>query len=1294
MSLAENQEYVQCLQRIWQHQLTFPELLQHAALDNTTNELAAILYQTWIARHPDSPYIPAAWFNLGVCLANTQDHSAARNAYENALRLKEDFHAARTNLGLTLEKQGDAQAALSEWQIVEDTIDPEQPDNRNILTLALNNAARLLERNKQHQPACQKLEKSLLLHPNQPSVIHHLIFQRQKQCQWPIFSPVGSVDAATLRQHTSALAMLNVSDDPAAQLAAARNYVEQKIPRNLPQLAAKHAYGHEKIRIAYCSGDFCTHPVAMLIVELLETHDKSRFEIYAFCWSPDDGSALRQRIIDAVDHYIPIHELDEKKSAECIREHEIDILVDLHGQTSRARAIMLAYRPAPIQITYLGLPATTGLPCVDYVIADRFLIPEEYAGFYSEKPLYLPDVYQASDRKRESSPAPTKKSCGLPGRKFIFCSFNNNHKYTLEVFTTWMNILRRVPNSVLWLLADNEWAEANLRQEAKKQGIDPQRLIFAKRTTPADYLARYLLADLFLDTFPFNAGTTANDALWMGLPVLTLSGRAFAARMAGALLTAAGLPELITQDLQTYEDKAVALAGDSKTRKALRQKLAETRENGPLFNTARLSHNLEAQYIELLTDLQQAVTVPAIPQAPVTTKPRKLKKIAEVAAEAERHQATGDIPGAVQVYRLWLKHARTPHNWLAEFNLGILLRDSGDTTGAQKAFQAALQQKPDFTQARAALKQLSANHAPIPMGEADNTVTSPTPAKKRCNYCQQDVEKFIPYRNGIDGISHTLRTLEIIGSDVTNFACPHCASTDRERHLKIYCAALNILKKNARVLHFAPEWQFATYISEFDPEVHIFADINSADRRFENINIEKIPYPDDSFDYVIANHILEHVKNPDAALAEINRVLKNDGRAILQTQYSNIIHKTWEDSGINSDMLRLEFYGQEDHVRLFGLDVFEKFSTYLEPAITLHHALFDASVAPVFGVNEKEPFFLFKKKSAQNESAVLPPLPPRITTDQKPLVSVVCTTYNHEHLIRQTLESFLNQKTDFNYEVLIGEDCSTDATRSIIQEFSSTTRCTLKPFFHKKNKGACENLSELLDQATGKYIAICEGDDYWIDNHKLQKQVDHLEANPDTSLVYTGVNSHRIWQATRLDYSYVGGNRRDLTNDELKLAPPINTLTTMFRNVVQPIPKEFSTAGAADMFLWSMLGWHGNGHYLPNILPSIYRQHSGGIFSSETRAGRLILDLMTSYSLLLYYQRIDKPEVLDYYAQRCYLIAREIATANNEEGIARLRALPSKMGQIAARKYKFDSKQLSDMIQTAIDSAQSTSPAS
>ncbi len=249
------------------------------------------------------------------------------------------------------------------------------------------------------------------------------------------------------------------------------------------------------------------------------------------------------------------------------------------------------------------MPATTGFPSIDYVIADEFLIPKNEAPCYSEKPLYMPDIYQVSDRKRLVGPKPSRESCGLPKEGFVFCSLNRNYKYTPEVFTVWMNILRRTPGSVLWLLSDNPWAEANLRREADTRGIEAQRLLFASRVSPENYLARYAVVDLFLDTFPFNAGTTANDALWMGLPVLTHCGRSFASRMAGALLTAANLDELITYNLKDYEEKAVALALDVKECLRLREHLKHVRERGVLFDTPLFVRNLEARLQQLVDDL-------------------------------------------------------------------------------------------------------------------------------------------------------------------------------------------------------------------------------------------------------------------------------------------------------------------------------------------------------------------------------------------------------------------------------------------------------------------------------------------------------------------------------------------------------------------------------------------------------------------------------------------------------------------------------------------------------------------
>lgn len=722
MTNAVLANYAHWIERVWQGQVGLGDLIAYAETLEGHPALAATLYRTWLARN-QSDHDSAVWFNLGVILNTANDTEAADAAYRQAIELNPQLFQAYLNLGLNLERQGEPDAAIAQWEAVEQKADPQDQAQRELLCTALNHIGRVQENRKQYQAASATLEKSLQLMPEQTDAIHHLIFQRQKQCAWPIFTPVGEVDAATLRQSTSALAMLNVTDDPAEQLEIARSYTQRKLPAAMPRLAPEHAYGHQKIRVAYCSSDFCTHPVAMLTVQLFELHDRSQFEVYAFCWSPDDQSPLRQRIVTAADHYIAVHGKSDDEVAQLIRQHEIDIMIDLQGQTSGAKIRMPAQRPAPIQITYLGLPATTGQPGIDYVIADRYIIPEEFARYYSEKPIYMPDVYQVSDQKREPGPTLSRKEYGLPARKIVFCSLNNNHKFTPEMFTVWMNILHRVPNSVLWLLSDNEWAQANLKKEAEARGISAKRLIFAERTTPADYLARYAAADLFLDTFPFNAGTTANDALWMGLPVLTLSGRAFASRMAGALLTAAGLPELITHDLQAYEDLAVELANDKKALKALRQKLADAKTSSPLFDSEKFTRDLEQQYRELVEALPQApagIVVP-MPQhqqlqlvQPLTTAPlsapaKKPNKITATVQEAEGHQARGDMQAAINTYRRWLKqsHHNSPNDWIVQFNLGVLLRDTGDKNGAQNAFQAALRQKPDFALAREALQQMA-----------------------------------------------------------------------------------------------------------------------------------------------------------------------------------------------------------------------------------------------------------------------------------------------------------------------------------------------------------------------------------------------------------------------------------------------------------------------------------------------------------------------------------------------------------------------------------------------------------
>ena len=597
-------EFTQQVLLAWRRELDLLGLCNAAASLQSAGqpELAAVLYQTWLSRNQTTAN-HLALFNLGVLLDSLGDLDGAKNAYLQAVSLAPAFMQPHFNLGTIYERAGRIEQALAHWRAIAG-MGPGQLDDRDIRLLALNNLGRVYELQYRYAEAMDSMLASVALKPDQPDVLHHLIFLRAKTCNWPVYTALPGVGPELMRDATSALAMIALSDDPEDQLRAARRYVSEKLDLNVPQLAARKSYGHARPRIGYLSSNLNMHAISLLMVELFENHDHQKFEIFAFCWSPEDGTQLRQRVVGAMDRIERIGALSDDAAAELIREHEIDILVDLQGQTSGARAGILARRPAPIQITYLGLPATTGFPFIDYVIVDHFLVPEECRKYYSEQPLYMPDVYQCSDRKRISSAPPTRQACGLPEGAFVYCSFNNNYKITPEVFASWMRILQRTPGSVLWLLADNTWAEANMRRAAAEAGIDGGRLIFAPRAQPPDYLARFEAADLFLDTYPFNAGTTANDVLWMGLPVLTRSGLSFASRMAGALLTAAGLPELITYDLAAYEEKAVALAGDPTGYRALRERLKQARTGSALFDTTRFARNLEQQYQRLVSELQ------------------------------------------------------------------------------------------------------------------------------------------------------------------------------------------------------------------------------------------------------------------------------------------------------------------------------------------------------------------------------------------------------------------------------------------------------------------------------------------------------------------------------------------------------------------------------------------------------------------------------------------------------------------------------------------------------------------
>ncbi len=552
----------------------------------------AALYRQWLS-HCRSSINYIIEFNLGVCLSQLGQLPAAETAYRAAVAQNPEFAQAWFNLGTLRERQGHPQDALVVWQSMLDKRLVNTQDTRDLYLMVCNNLGRLLEETRQLQASEQVLRRSLEVDPDQPKVIQHWVHLRQKQCTWPVYEPPQGVTRGDLIKASSPLALLASSDDPGLQLAAAVHFVKERVNVRVPALAPAQGYAHQKLRIGFLSSDFCLHAVSLLTVELFELLDRERFEVYGFCWSREDGSALRARVKSAMDHFVQIGDMDDTTAAQCIRGHEIDILIDLHGLTSGARPNIPAYRPAPVQMTYLGFPGSTGLPCIDYVIGDRYLIPDSEKPYYSETPLYLPQIYQSSDRKRPVAALPTRAQCGLPEDKFVFCSFNNNYKFNEEVFDCWMRILKRTPDSVLWLLADNQWAQHSLCARAEQQGLDPARLVFAPRVAPPQYLARYSAADLFLDAYPFNAGTTANDALWMGLPVLTRSGRTFASRMAGSLLTTLELPELITTTVDEYEERAVQMATQAGLLAGIKQRLAQGREESPLFDTPRFVKDFE-----------------------------------------------------------------------------------------------------------------------------------------------------------------------------------------------------------------------------------------------------------------------------------------------------------------------------------------------------------------------------------------------------------------------------------------------------------------------------------------------------------------------------------------------------------------------------------------------------------------------------------------------------------------------------------------------------------------------------
>jgi protein O-GlcNAc transferase len=541
------------------------------------------------------PNLAGAHSNRGNALRELKRFDEALASYVRALELQPDLAEALSNRGMILHELKRYDEALASY----DRALAVRPDYVD----ALNNRGTTLQELKRFDEAMATYDRLLAINPEHAHAFSGAASCAINLCDWDMRTRLAADLAAQVSGKTSIMSsfvLLGYSGDPALQLQCATNYIESKVPVPPQPLWTSQTWRHDKLRVAYLSADFRSHATAFLMAELFERHDRSRFEIIGVSFGIDDGSEMRRRLIAAFDEFHDVRGNSDSDVAKLLHDRQVDIAIDLKGYTQDSRSEIFSHRPAPIQVSYLGYPGTMGAPFIDYIIADKIVAPFEQQQFYTEKIVHLPDCYQVNDSKRQiAERAPTRQQAGLPDREFVFCSFNNNWKIAPDVFDVWMRLLQQLEGSVLWLLRDNDGAERNLRQHAGRRGIDPSRLVFAGRLPPDEHLARHGLADLFLDTLPCNAHTTASDALWAGLPVLTCLGEAFAGRVAASLLHAVGAPELIAGNLDDYEALALRLARDPALLAELKERLTRNSATCPLFDTDRFARHIEAAYMTM-----------------------------------------------------------------------------------------------------------------------------------------------------------------------------------------------------------------------------------------------------------------------------------------------------------------------------------------------------------------------------------------------------------------------------------------------------------------------------------------------------------------------------------------------------------------------------------------------------------------------------------------------------------------------------------------------------------------------
>jgi predicted O-linked N-acetylglucosamine transferase (SPINDLY family) len=595
--------FVDWTKRAMTKELTALDLIAAAETLASQGEPALVqqLYRVWIEHNSDAPLLHAVNFNYGVSLNAASDLPRARDAFAEAIRLNPDFLPPYINLGTLLERMGHLDQAMQQWLQLVNRLGGVTADTILHKSLALKQLGRVLEGAGESSNAEDMLERSLDLDPHQRDAIQHWIALRMSQCKWPVVKPRGALTRNRLMQAISPLSLAAYSDDPLFQLGNAHQYCKLEVTNPsqsylISRWAPAAIERPQRLRIGYVSSDLREHAVGFLTSELFELHDRARVEVFAYYCGIAAKDATQARIKGTVDHWHDITGLSDDAAAQRIVGDGIDILVDLNGYTKDARTKLFARRPAPIIVNWLGYPGTMGSPHHDYIVADDFIIPPSSERFYTERVLRLP-CYQPNDRRRVvADHRPSRAEVGLPEGAIVYCCFNGVQKITRQTFERWMTILRSVPNAVLWLLSSNPAVDERLRQEAQRHDVAPERLVFAPKKGNADHLARYALADLFLDTSPYGAHTTASDALWMGVPILTAPGRGFASRVCGSLARAAGLDELVCGSLDQYVATAIALGRDRARLEAHRATLRANRDSCILFDTPALVRSLEGLF--------------------------------------------------------------------------------------------------------------------------------------------------------------------------------------------------------------------------------------------------------------------------------------------------------------------------------------------------------------------------------------------------------------------------------------------------------------------------------------------------------------------------------------------------------------------------------------------------------------------------------------------------------------------------------------------------------------------------